>query len=99
VKRLAASLVCCSLTAVLLTAPASAADGCTSVKVEGERLILLKNGVGCRFARHSIRRLAKTKGDEKPEGYKCSSGSKFRTGGYCEKKQNKNRNFSWHPAD
>jgi micrococcal nuclease len=56
--------------------------------------IVYATGVSCSFARHWIRRLRRTK--RGPRGWRCSSGSNFRTGGYCSRGS---RNFGWHPAD
>jgi micrococcal nuclease len=56
--------------------------------------IMYVDRVSCAWARGQIARLKR--GGRGPRGWACSSGSRFRTGGYC---QRGNRVFGWHPAD
>ena len=53
-----------------------------------------KHGVTCRYARRWIKRLHNTK--HGPKHWSCSSGTQFRTGGFCSRGS---RYFGWHPAD
>ena len=86
--------------------PASAADqtrpreiqvaACNAVKINGRGFVLYRYGVSCSSARRWAKRLAASGGARKPRGYSCSSGSKFRGGGYCERG---NRHFGWHSGE
>ena len=58
--------------------------------------MLYRRGVSCTFAKSWVKRLAASRGRTKPSGWSCSSGSGYRTGGYCERR---GRHFGWHPAD
>jgi hypothetical protein len=58
--------------------------------------VLYRRGVSCTFAKRWAKRLASSNGRRKPSGYACSSGSKFRGGGYCERGK---RHFGWHGGD
>ena len=66
------------------------------VRYGGRSYVLYKRGVRCVFAKRWVRRLNRSRGRNKPAGFKCSSGSKFRTGGSCVRG---NRVFGWHPGD
>ena len=72
------------------------ASACTSVKVAGRGHVLYRRGVSCGYARRWVRKLAATRGDSKPRGWKCSSGSGFRSGGYCEKGS---KHFGWYRGE
>lgn len=74
--------------------PAEAEAGCGSVAYRGRSYIMFRQNVGCRFAKLAIRRLATT--GRKPRGYRCTSGSRFKTGGFC---RDGARQFGWHPGD
>jgi hypothetical protein len=72
--------------------PSSA--GCSTVSYGGRGYVLYKRGVQCSWARRWVRRVHRTK--EGPRRWDCSSGSDFRTGGYCERGA---KHFGWHPGD
>ena len=72
------------------------ASSCSSVKVGGKGHVLYRRGVSCSYAKRWVRKLHATRGRKKPRGWSCSSGSKFRTGGYCEKG---NKHFGWHRGE
>ena len=100
-----AQLLVIGVLAAVVSVPAAQADvkprelqasSCTSVKVGGKGHILYRRGVSCSFAKRWVRKLHATRGRSKPRGWKCSSGSKFRSGGYCEKR---NKHFGWHRGD
>ena len=74
----------------------SAAASCKSVRYGGRSYVLYKKGVSCLFAKRWVRRLHRSRGRNKPPGFKCSSGTKYRTGGGCTRG---NRVFGWHPGD
>src|SRR5688572_7511658 len=69
---------------------------CNAVKVNGRGFVLYRHNVSCTFAKRWAKRLAASGGKRKPAGYTCSSGSKYRSGGYCERG---NRHFGWHSGD
>ena len=74
--------------------PAVAEARCGSVAYRGRSYVMFRQNVGCRFAKLAIRRLATT--GRKPRGYRCTSGSGFKTGGFCKKDS---KQFGWHPGD
>jgi hypothetical protein len=79
------------------SAQVSAAASCKTVRYSGRSYILYRQGkVRCLFAKRWVRRLHRSKGRNKPPGWKCSSGSKYRTGGGCTRGS---RAFGWHPGD
>jgi hypothetical protein len=85
-----------------LPAAGSGADdatkrACTTINLGGPK-VFTKHNMRCTKAKHYARRLYKTRGDDKPPNFRCSSGSNFRDGGFCEHKT-KDKNFAWHPAD
>jgi hypothetical protein len=51
-------------------------------------------GLSCRSARRKVRHVHTHK---RLRGWECSSGSGFRTGGYCQRTRTKY--FGWHPGD
>ncbi len=73
---------------------ATIAAACTSVSYGGRTYIMYRRGVSCGFARRWVRRLHYTK--RGPRGWRCSSGSGYRTGGGCARGA---RAFGWHPGD
>jgi hypothetical protein len=100
---IAAALAC--IAAIALGArPATAADGapearvaaCNTVSYDGRSYVLFRERVRCRFARRWVRRLHNSAGENKPDGWRCTSGSRYRTGGNCTKGE---RAFGWHPGD
>lgn len=73
------------------------AAACNTVRYGGRAYVLYRQGrVGCTFAKRWVRRLRASAGRNKPPGWRCSSGSRYRTGGGCTRS---NRTFGWHPAD
>lgn len=72
----------------------SVAAACTSVSYGRRTYIMYRRGVSCGFARRWVRRLHYTK--RGPRGWRCGSGSGYRTGGGCARG---GRSFGWHPAD
>ena len=78
------------------SAQVSAAASCKTVRYGGRSYVLYRKGVRCTFAKRWVRRLARSGGANKPRGFKCTSGSNFRTGGNCSKGS---RMFGWHPGD
>lgn len=93
------ALAVASVGLLLPASPAAAADGPLASAAATPRscaapFVMYVTDVRCSFARRWIRSLRS--GDGGPRGWDCSSGSKFRTGGYCERGQ---RSFGWHPAD
>ena len=85
--------------ALAASAPAAAAGSgaeaarCGSVSYGGKTYVLGYKGLSCASARRKVRHVNRTKS---LGGWKCSSGSKFRTGGYCKKGS---AYFTWHPGD
>lgn len=71
-------------------------SSCNVVKLNSRAHVLYRRDVSCSFAKRWVKRLAATRGRSKPSGWACSSGSSFRTGGYCERGS---RHFGWHPLD
>jgi len=72
------------------------ASSCSSVKVGGKSHLLYRRGVSCSYAKRWVRKLNATRGRSKPRGWSCSSGSKFRGGGYCAKG---NKHFGWYRGE
>ena len=70
------------------------AAGCRSVAYADRSYVLARDGVGCRFAKRWVRRLHAH--GEGPRGWRCESGSDYRTGGTCARGD---RLFAWHPYD
>ena len=71
-------------------------SSCNVVKVGSQRYVLYRQRIDCDFAKKWVKRLRETRGASKPAGWACSSGTQFRTGGYCERG---GRHFGWHPGD
>ena len=104
--KLAQVLVLVALLAMALAAPAVHADrtyprqlhtsACSSVKVAERGHVLFRQGVSCAYAKRWARRLAATRGAARPRGFRCTSGSKFRSGGYCERGS---KHFGWQRWD
>ena len=66
------------------------------MKYNGGSYVLYRRGLSCRSARRLVLALSSSGGRDKPSGYACSSGSTYRTGGYCERGR---KHFGWHPLD
>ncbi|MBA2507011.1 MAG: hypothetical protein H0V29_13895 [Thermoleophilaceae bacterium] len=77
-------------------APSAGASACDSIKLGGTPHVFYKQGVSCRFAKSWVYRLYGSGGGKRPSGFKCSSGSGFRSGGYCARGS---KVFGWHPYD
>jgi hypothetical protein len=73
---------------------AASAAGCSTVSYGGRTYVLYKRGVKCSWTRRWVKRVHRTK--QGPRKWTCSSGSNFRTGGYCERG---GKHFGWHPGD
>jgi hypothetical protein len=71
-------------------------SSCNVVKVGDRAYVLYRRGVPCTWAKRWVRRLAASQGRNKPSGFSCSSGSKFRGGGYCERGS---KHFGWHGGE
>ena len=56
--------------------------------------VLTTRGISCAKARRHVRRLRR--GGRAPRGWRCNSGSDFRSGGICVRGR---RFFAWHPGD
>ncbi len=69
------------------------ASRCGSVSYGGRTYVLAYKGLSCRSARRKVRHVHLHKS---LSGWKCTSGSRFRTGGYCKRDASF---FSWHPGD
>ncbi len=69
------------------------ASRCGSVSYGGRAYILFYKRLSCASARRKVRHVHRFK---RLRGWKCSSGSGFRTGGFC---QRGGRQFGWHPGD
>lgn len=79
----------------LAAAPsATIAAACTSVSYGERTYVMYRRGVSCAFARRWVRRLHYRK--QEPRGWRCSSGTRYRTGGGCARGR---RSFGWHPGD
>jgi hypothetical protein len=75
----------------------SAAAACNTVRYGGKGYVLFRQGgVKCKFAKRWVKRLHNSGGQNKPAGWKCSSGTKYKTGGQCTKGS---KAFGWHPGD
>ena len=102
-KRTFPLLVIAGLLAFAVSVPVAQGDGahprelqasaCSSVKIGDKGHVLYRRGVSCAFSKRWARKLATTGGRTKPRGWKCTSGSKFRSGGYCERR---GKHFGWH---
>jgi len=97
-RRLTAVALACAALALPSAAPASppvaTSAACQSVSYGGRTYVMYRQGVKCSYARRWVKRLHRTK--RGPKRWDCSSGSNFRTGGYCERGS---RHFGWHPGD
>jgi hypothetical protein len=71
-------------------------SSCNVVKVSERAHLLYRRDVPCTWSKRWIRRLAATHGRSKPRGFSCTSGTKFRGGGYCERGS---KHFGWHAGD
>lgn len=69
------------------------ASACSTVKVAERGNVLYRWGVSCAYAKRWARKLAATRGEARPRGFTCTSGSRFRGGGYCERGS---KHFGWH---
>lgn len=66
---------------------------CRTVSYGGRTYILSYRGMRCAHARKRVRHVHRHK---KLRGWQCSSGSGYRTGGFCKRGE---RYFTWHPVD
>jgi hypothetical protein len=72
--------------------------GCDRINLGGQK-VFYKQLMNCRTAKTYARRLYRSDGANKPDGFKCGSGSGWETGGMCVHRRNGNRLFGWHPLD
>jgi hypothetical protein len=106
-RRLTLLVVLAALCAVSAGSASAAIDGersprelttssCNVVKVGDRAFVMYRRGVACTWSKRWVRRLAASQGRNKPRGFSCSSGSKFRGGGYCERGS---KHFGWHGGE
>jgi len=69
------------------------ASRCGSVSYGGRGYVLFYRRLSCTSARRKVRHVHRFK---RLRGWNCSSGSGFRTGGFCKRGA---RQFGWHPGD
>ena len=69
------------------------ASRCDTVSYGGRTYILFYRGLGCTSARRKVRHVHR---HGRLRGWRCTSGSGFRTGGQCKRGR---RYFAWHPPD
>ncbi len=69
------------------------ASRCRTVSYGGRTFVLFHRRISCRSARRKVRHVHRHK---RLRGWRCSSGSRFRTGGFCKRGS---RVFAWHPPD
>ena len=69
------------------------ASRCGTVRYGGRTFILSYRGLSCKSARRKVRHVHRHR---RLRGWRCSSGSRFRTGGFCKRGR---RHFAWHPPD
>ncbi len=73
--------------------PRALATRCGSVSYGGRGYVLYYARMGCAKARRRVRHVHRYK---RLRGWRCSSGTRFRTGGHCKRG---GRYFGWHPGD
>jgi hypothetical protein len=73
-----------------------AGTSCVVLKIDSRRQVLYRRGVSCSFARRWVVRMSASGGRARPAGWSCSSGSGFRSGGYCERG---GKHFGWDAGD
>lgn len=66
---------------------------CQTVSYGGNTYILSYRGLSCRSARRKVRHVHRHR---RLRGWRCTSGTRFRTGGFCRRER---RHFAWHPVD
>jgi hypothetical protein len=66
---------------------------CGSVSYDGRTFVMFHRGIVCATARRYVRYVHRY---HRLRGWECSSGSRFRKGGQC---QRGSKRFGWHPAD
>ena len=72
---------------------AQASRKCQQVILSGRAYVLYYQRMSCRSARRRVRRVRR---DKYLAGWECSSGSGYRSGGYCSRGR---QLFGWHPYD
>jgi hypothetical protein len=87
------------LASVATAAPRARSSACDTVRAGGNTYIFYHQGVGCRFGKTWVKRLVRSGGSNKPQGFRCTSGSGFTSGGQCVKKGSSRVVFGWHPGD
>lgn len=66
---------------------------CSSVSYGRRTYVLFHRRISCTSARRKVRHVHSHK---RLRGWRCSSGSGFRTGGFCQRGR---KTFGWHPGD
>ncbi len=75
------------------TRPSAGGSRCGSISYGGRAYVLFYRRVSCTGARRRVRHVHRFK---RLRGWTCTSGSRFRTGGFCKRGA---RQFGWHPGD
>jgi hypothetical protein len=70
-------------------------SSCNVVRVGERAYVMYRLGVPCSWAKRWVERLHASGGRSKPAGFSCTSGSKFRGGGWCERGD---KHFGWDPS-
>ena len=73
--------------------PAANAARCGTVSYGGRTYVMYHQRISCPSARRKIRYVHRHK---RLPGWRCESGTRFRTGGGCSRGR---MLFGWHPAD
>ena len=71
--------------------------GCSTINLGGPK-VFTKHNMRCEKAKRKAERVYRTRGDNEPRNFSCSSGSNFEEGGFCQH-DSKDKYFGWHPAD
>ena len=75
--------------------PVARASACSSITLGGRAFVFYKTGLRCSRAKELARYVHRT--HRAPDRrWRCSSGSRYRTGGYCRRP---GASFGWHPGD
>lgn len=76
------------LTAVAAAAPGAAAmeEPCPTDAIGGHVYRFTVLEVSCSKATKGAKKLVKSNGDKRPNGFKCKAADKFRKGGRCDEK-------------
>lgn len=69
---------------------------CGVIKFKGQGYVFSKYRIGCSRAKRYAHHVGRTRGNWEPPGWHCSSGSDFKAGGFCKRR---NHWLSWYPGD